>query len=82
LTLLADPGFDAASLVQIAAAIGIPAHEVVGTVGTKDEIVLGVAGDMLGSVVENAFLGKRIPVLVKLAVEGADRRAAYDSSTP
>jgi AcrR family transcriptional regulator len=51
LTLLADQGFDATSMRQIADATGIPAGEIVDTVGAKHEIVLRVAQDMLGSVV-------------------------------
>src|SRR5690349_9387949 len=52
LLLLADQGFDATSVAQIADATGIPVDEVASTLGTKDEIVLGVAEDMLGSVVK------------------------------
>jgi AcrR family transcriptional regulator len=52
LTLLAEQGFDATSMVQIADATGIPAAEVERVLGTKDEIVLTVAEDMLGSVVK------------------------------
>jgi AcrR family transcriptional regulator len=52
LALLAERGFDATSMAQIAAATGIPADEVEGALGTKDAIVLTVAEDMLGSVVK------------------------------
>ncbi len=52
LTLLAEQGFDATSMAQIAAATGIPADEVERALGTKDEIVLTVAEEMLGSVVK------------------------------
>ena len=52
LTLLADQGFDATSMAQIAEATGIPADEVAAAFGTKDEIVLSVAEDMLGSVIK------------------------------
>jgi AcrR family transcriptional regulator len=50
LTVLADRGFDGTSLADIAAATGIPADQIEGTLGGKDAIVLGVAADMLGSV--------------------------------
>lgn len=56
LTLLADRGFDATSMAQIAEATGIPADQVTDTLGTKEAIVLAVAEDMLGSVVK--ALGK------------------------
>jgi AcrR family transcriptional regulator len=52
LTLLAEQGFDATSMAQIAEATGIPADEVDRALGTKDEIVLTIAEDMLGSVVK------------------------------
>jgi AcrR family transcriptional regulator len=52
LLLLADRGFDATSTAQIADATGIPVDEVAATLGTKDEIVLSVAEDMLSSVVK------------------------------
>jgi AcrR family transcriptional regulator len=52
LFLLAERGFDATSMVQIAEAAGIPADDVVRTIGTKETIVLKVAEDMLGSVVK------------------------------
>ena len=52
LTLLAEQGFDATSMAQIATATGIPANEVERALGTKDEIVLTVAEEMLGSVVK------------------------------
>jgi AcrR family transcriptional regulator len=52
LALLAERGFDATSMAQIAAATGIPADEVEHAIGTKDEIVLTVAEEMLGSVVK------------------------------
>jgi len=52
LALLADQGFDATSMAQIAEATGIPVDEVVATLGTKDDIVLTVAENMLGCVVE------------------------------
>jgi AcrR family transcriptional regulator len=52
LALLAERGFDATSMAQIAEATGIPADDVVGTLGTKDAIVLTVARDMLAAVVE------------------------------
>lgn len=51
LTLLAERGFDAMSMVEIAAATGIPADEFVRTIGTKEAIVLAVAEDMLVAVV-------------------------------
>ena len=51
LELLAKQGFDNTSMAQIAEATGIPADEVVGTLGSKAEIVLGVASDMLGRAV-------------------------------
>jgi AcrR family transcriptional regulator len=52
LTLLAEQGFDATSMAQIADATGIPAEDVVPTLGTKDAIVLAVAKDMLVAVVD------------------------------
>ena len=52
LALLAEQGFDATSMAQIAAATGIPADEVEDVLGTKDAIVLTVAEDMLGSVIK------------------------------
>jgi AcrR family transcriptional regulator len=52
LTLLAQQGFDATSMEQIAAATGIPADDVVRTIGTKDAIVLNVAAAMLTDVVK------------------------------
>ncbi|WP_164478347.1 TetR/AcrR family transcriptional regulator [Mycolicibacterium stellerae] len=52
LALLADQGFDATSMAQIAEATGIPADDVVRTLGTKEAIILKVAEDMLGSVVK------------------------------
>ena len=52
LTLLAEQGFDATSMAQIAAATGIPGNEVERALGNKDEIVLTVAEEMLGSVVK------------------------------
>lgn len=52
LTLLADRGFDATSMAQIAEATGIAADEVVGVLGTKDEIVLAVAEDMTVAVID------------------------------
>ena len=52
LTLLAEQGFDATSMAQIAEATGIPANEVERAIGTKDEIVLTIAEEMLGSVVK------------------------------
>jgi AcrR family transcriptional regulator len=51
LFLLAERGFDATSMAQIAEATGIPADDVARTIGTKETIVLKVAEDMLGSVV-------------------------------
>jgi AcrR family transcriptional regulator len=50
--LLAERGFDATSMAQIAEATGIPAEVVVRTLGTKETIVLKVAEDMLGAVVK------------------------------
>ena len=47
LTLLAEQEFDATSMAQIAEATGIPAEDVVPTLGTKDAIVLAVAKAML-----------------------------------
>jgi AcrR family transcriptional regulator len=52
LALLAEQGFDATSMAQIAEATGIPADEVVRTLGTKETIILKIAEDMLGSVVK------------------------------
>jgi AcrR family transcriptional regulator len=52
LTLLAQQGFDSTSMEQIAVATGIPAEDVVRTIGTKDAIVLNVAGAMLTDVVK------------------------------
>ncbi len=52
LTLLAERGFDATSMAQIAEATGIPADEFVRDVGTKDAIVLAVADDMFVAVIE------------------------------
>src|ERR1700759_461607 len=52
LTLLAEQGFDATSTAQIAEATGIPAEDVVPTLGTKDAIVLAVARDMLVAAIE------------------------------
>jgi AcrR family transcriptional regulator len=52
LTLLAEQGFDATSIAQIADATGIPAEDVVPTLGTKDGIVLAVAKDMLVAVID------------------------------
>lgn len=52
LSLLAEQGFDATSMSQIADATGIPVDEVEDALGTKDEIVLRIAEDMLGSVVK------------------------------
>jgi AcrR family transcriptional regulator len=52
LTLLAEQGFDATSMAQIAEATGIPVSEVERALGTKDEIVLRIAEEMLGSVVK------------------------------
>lgn len=52
LTLLAEQGFDATSMGQIAAATGIPVEDVVRILGTKDAIVLTVARGMLVAVVD------------------------------
>jgi AcrR family transcriptional regulator len=52
LTLLAERGFDATSTAQIAAATGIPVEDVIDTIGSKDAIVLNVAGAMLTDVVK------------------------------
>ena len=52
LTLLAEQGFDATSMAQIADATGIPPADVVATIGSKDAIVLDVARAMLVAVVE------------------------------
>ena len=52
LTLLADQGFDATSMAQIAEATGIPAEDVIRTIGTKESVVLNVAGAMLTDVVK------------------------------
>ena len=52
LALLAEQGFDATSMTQIADATGIPAEDLVRTLGTKDAIVLTVAKDMLVAVVD------------------------------
>jgi AcrR family transcriptional regulator len=52
LTLLADQGFDSTSMSHIAEATGIPVDEVVASLGSKDQIVLTVAEEMLGSVVK------------------------------
>jgi AcrR family transcriptional regulator len=52
LTLLAEQGFDATSMEDIAEATGMPVEEVVRALGTKEEIVLRVAEEMLGSVVK------------------------------
>jgi AcrR family transcriptional regulator len=52
LTLLADQGFDATSMAQIAEATGIPAEDVIRTIGTKEPVVLNVAGAMLADVVK------------------------------
>lgn len=50
MTLLAEQGFDATTMAQIADAAGMPVAEVEATLGSKDDIVLTVAQDMLGSV--------------------------------
>lgn len=52
LALLADQGFDATSMAQIAEATGIPPEDVVRILGTKDSIVLSVARDMLVAVID------------------------------
>jgi AcrR family transcriptional regulator len=52
LTLLAQQGFDSTSMAQIAEATGIAAEDVARTIGTKDAIVLNVAGAMLTDVVK------------------------------
>lgn len=52
LALLAEQGFDATSMAEIAEATGIPADDVIHTLGTKDSIVLTVARDMLVAVVD------------------------------
>ena len=52
LALLAEQGFDATSMAEIAEATGIPADDVVHTLGTKDSIVLTVARGMLVAVVD------------------------------
>jgi AcrR family transcriptional regulator len=52
LTLLAEQGFDATSMAQIADATGIPVDDVTRIIGTKDAIVLNVAGAMLTDVVK------------------------------
>jgi AcrR family transcriptional regulator len=52
LTLLAEQGFDATSMAQIAEATGIPAEDVVRVVGTIESIVLNIAADMLADVVK------------------------------
>ena len=52
LALLADQGFDATSMAQIAEATGIPVDDVVSTLGSKETIILKIAEDMLGSVVK------------------------------
>lgn len=52
LTLLAEQGFDATSMGQIAAATGIRVEDVVRILGTKDAIVLTVARGMLVAVVD------------------------------
>lgn len=51
LTLLAEQGFDATSMAQIAAATGLRPDEVFDAVGPKDAIVLAVAEDMLVAVI-------------------------------
>ena len=52
LALLAEQGFDATSMAEIAEATGIPADDVIHPLGTKDSIVLTVARDMLVAVVD------------------------------
>lgn len=52
LALLAEQGFDATSMAQIAEATGLPADDVVGRIGTKDAIVLAVAEEMLVAVID------------------------------
>jgi AcrR family transcriptional regulator len=52
LSLLAEQGFDATSMAQIAEVTGIPADDVVRILGTKEAIILKIAEDMLGSVVK------------------------------
>jgi AcrR family transcriptional regulator len=67
LTLLAEQGFDATSMAQIADATGIPADEVERALGTKDEIVLTIAEDMLGSVVKAlSEIGAQTPLVEAL----------------
>ena len=51
LSLLAEQGFDATSMVQIAEATGISPEDVVRVLGPKDAIVLNVAEAMLVAVV-------------------------------
>jgi AcrR family transcriptional regulator len=67
LTLFADQGFDATSMANIAEAIGIPPQDVVRTIGTKEGVVLSVAGDMLASVVKAlAEIDPQTPVVEAL----------------
>ena len=67
LALLAEQGFDATSMSQIADATGIPAEDLVRTLGTKDAIVLNVAGDMLVAVVNTlADVDPQTPIVEAL----------------
>ena len=67
LALLAHQGFDATSTAQIADATGIPVEDVVPTLGTKEAIVLAVARDMLGAVIEAlADVDAQTPVIEAL----------------
>ncbi len=67
LTLLAERGFDATSMEQIAEATGIPVEDILGTIGTKDAIVLNLAADMLAAVVDAlADIDPQTPVVEAL----------------
>jgi AcrR family transcriptional regulator len=67
LALLAQKGFDATSMAQIAAATGIPVDGVADAIGTKDALVLDPARDMLVSVVDElGRLDPKTPVVEAL----------------
>jgi AcrR family transcriptional regulator len=67
LGLLAEQGFDATSMAQIATATGIPVEDVENTLGTKEAMVLGVAEVMLVAVVDTlADIDAQMPIVEAL----------------
>lgn len=67
LTLLAEQGFDATSTAQIAEVTGIPTDDVVHTLGTKEAIILTIAEEMLGAVVNAlAHIDPQTPLIEAL----------------